>query len=97
MSVLPAYIFVSLVCLVLEEARRGHLELPGTGVIDGYLQKHGCWESNVSLVGEKPVLLTTEPSLQYPPTIIFCRLLGLFKNLYGMAMCMPLVLAEAEV
>jgi hypothetical protein len=42
----------------LEEDIRG----PGTGVVDGCELPCGCWESNLGLLEEQPVLLTTEPA-----------------------------------
>ena len=38
-----------------------------TGVIDSCEPLCGCWESNLGLLEDQPVLLTTKPSLQ--PTL----------------------------
>jgi hypothetical protein len=54
---------------VLKQARRGswrsskqRLFSPGNVVTDG-CEPHGCWELNLHSLEERPVLLTTEPSL----------------------------------
>ena len=49
------------VCLC--ESVRSH----GTRITDSCELPRGCWELNSSLLEEKPVLLTTEPSLQLSP------------------------------
>ena len=45
------------------EARRSS-RCPGAGVTDGSEPPRGCWELNMSPLGEQLVLLTTEPSPQ---------------------------------
>jgi hypothetical protein len=42
---------------------------PGTGVTDSSEQPCWFWELNLGLLGEEPVLLTTEPSLLDPVEI----------------------------
>lgn len=50
----------------------------GTGVIDGCEPSGGCWESNLGLLREQPVLFIFEPSLKllhhYSIIIIFKQL-----------------------
>lgn len=40
------------------------LESLGTGVTDGWVPPWGCWELNLGLMEEQPVLLTTDSFLQ---------------------------------
>ena len=39
---------------------------PGTGVTNSCELPCGCWDLNLGLLEEQPVLLTAEPSLQPP-------------------------------
>lgn len=56
-------------CLVPVEGIRP----PETGVMDGCELPYGCWESDLDLLEEQPVSLTTESSLQRPPSLSkFC-------------------------
>lgn len=57
------------VCLVPSEAIRG-CQIPGIAVTDGGELPYGCWELNPGLLGEKPVFLTTRPSLQLQYMVI---------------------------
>lgn len=59
MGVLPTH-----VCLVPEEARRGHQLNPLELELDGCELPYGCWERNQRPLEEQPVLPEAEPSLQ---------------------------------
>jgi len=48
----------------LRKDREGH-RIPGIGVTDSCEPLCGCWESNWSLLEEQPVLLNTDPSLNF--------------------------------
>lgn len=66
MGVLPACLPVHHVyCWYLKEPEDG-VSSPGTRVTDICELLSGNWELNPGPVEEPPVLLTTEPSLQYP-------------------------------
>jgi hypothetical protein len=63
LSVLSACVHAYHMGTVPTEAREGIWSF-GTGVTDGCEPPCECWELNLSLLDEQPVLLTTEPSLQ---------------------------------
>ena len=57
--VLPTWCVCACVCLCTCVC----LEYPGTGITDSYELSCGCWEMNLGLLKQQPVLLITEPSL----------------------------------
>lgn len=59
-NILPPCICIPHVCLVPKEVRKS-VEFPGTGVMDKCEPLCGCWELNLGLPQEQPVLLTTNP------------------------------------
>lgn len=63
------YMYVHHMHALTAEARRGHLIPPETPVIDGCEILYGCWELNLGLLVEKPVLLTADLSLQSPEMV----------------------------
>jgi hypothetical protein len=50
------------------------IRAPGTGTTDNYELPCECWDLNLGPLGEQPVLLTTEPSLQSRVNSFVCRL-----------------------
>lgn len=75
------------VCTVPSEARRGH-QNPKTGVIVGCEQPCGCWVSNLALLEQQSMSVTTEPSFQ-PPHVIFVQWYEHFHNSVFMIAVLP--------
>lgn len=65
MDVWPVCMSVFFVCEVSSEDSFRHA---GTGVSDCCESPCRCWELNLGTMGDQPILLTTDPSLQ--PTLI---------------------------
>lgn len=55
------YVYISLVCLLLSETRRGH-QVPGMRIRNICELTSGCWELNPGLLKEQPVLNHWPPS-----------------------------------
>lgn len=67
------YVYIPHVCLVPQRPDEG-VRSPETGATDGFKRTCGCWESNLGLLWEQPVLIIAEWFLQ-PSHLSFWRAL----------------------